>query len=209
MELRSVRQNLCGQVIDDLGRRIVRGEVQPGDALPQEAALCHQLGVSRTVVREAVKALAAKGLVDSRPKRGTVVRPSRAWSFLDPEVLQWQTETDPDGRQLTYLTELRQAVEPVAAAMAAARASEEEICADCRSMPGDGGLRRERGGVSCRRSPLPHPGPARLRQPVLCPGGSRRQFRPAFELAGDQSATGRQCDVCPRSSTRLEGNPRP
>jgi len=127
MELKSVRQNLCGQVIDDLGRRIVRGDVQPGEALPQEAVMCHQLGVSRTVVREAVKALAAKGLVDSRPKRGTIVRPSKTWSYLDPEVLQWRTETDPDGRQLIYLTELRQAVEPVAAAMTAARASEEEI----------------------------------------------------------------------------------
>ena len=127
MELRPVRQNLCGQVVHDLGRRIVRGDVQPGDALPQETALCHELGVSRTVVREAVKVLAAKGLVDSRPKRGTVVRPSKTWSYLDAEVLLWRTETDPDGRQLIYLTELRQAIEPVAAAMAASRASDEDI----------------------------------------------------------------------------------
>lgn len=121
------RQNLCGQVVDDLGRRIVRGDVLPGSVLPQETALCQEMGVSRTVVREAVKVLAAKGLVESRPKRGTVVRPSLAWNCLDPEVLQWQTETDPDGRQIVYLTELRHAVEPVAAAMAASRASKEEI----------------------------------------------------------------------------------
>jgi DNA-binding FadR family transcriptional regulator len=122
-----MRQNLCGQVVHDLGRRIVRGEVQPGDALPQEPSLCEQLGVSRTVVREAVKVLSAKGLVDSRPKRGTVVRPDRSWNMLDVEVLQWRTEADPDGQHLAHLTELRQTVEPAAAAMAASRASDDDV----------------------------------------------------------------------------------
>ena len=122
-----MRQNLCGQVVHDLGRRIVRGEVLPGDTLPQEPTLCEQLGVSRTVVREAVKVLTAKGLVDSRPKRGTVVKPDRSWNMLDAEVLQWRTEADPDGQHLAHLTELRLAVEPAAAAMAASRASENEV----------------------------------------------------------------------------------
>lgn len=122
-----MRQNLCGQVVHDLGRRIVRGEVQPGDALPQEPSLCEELGVSRTVVREAVKVLSAKGLVDSRPKRGTVVRPDRTWNMLDAEVLQWRTEADPDGQHLAHLTELRQTIEPAAAAMAASRASDEDV----------------------------------------------------------------------------------
>ncbi len=122
-----MRQNLCGQVVHDLGRRIVRGEVQPGDALPQEPSLCEELGVSRTVVREAVKVLSAKGLVDSRPKRGTVVRPDRSWNMLDVEVLQWRTEADPDGQHLAHLTELRQTVEPAAAAMAASRASDDDV----------------------------------------------------------------------------------
>jgi len=122
-----MRQNLCGQVVHDLGRRIVRGEVQPGDALPQEPSLCEELGVSRTVVREAVKVLTAKGLVDSRPKRGTVVRPNRAWNMLDAEVLQWRIEADPDGQHLSHLTELRLAIEPVAAAMAASRASDKDL----------------------------------------------------------------------------------
>lgn len=130
MEHRRRRHNLCEQVVLDLGRRIVRGDFQPGAVLPQEAALCDELEVSRTVVREAVKVLAAKGLVETRSKRGTVVRPSRSWSHLDPEVLQWRIEFDADGSQLMYLTELRQAVEPAAAAMAAmaaVRASDEEI----------------------------------------------------------------------------------
>lgn len=122
-----MRQNLCGQVVDDLGRRIVRGEVQPGDTLPQEPSLCEELGVSRTVVREAVKVLTAKGLVDSRPKRGTVVRPDRSWNMLDAEVLQWRTEADPGGQHLAHLTELRLAVEPAAAAMVASRASDAEL----------------------------------------------------------------------------------
>lgn len=127
MELMPVRRNLCGQVVHDLGRRIVRGDIRPGDALPQEPTLCRQLGVSRTVVREAVKVLSAKGLVDSRPKRGTTVRPCNVWNVLDADVLQWRAEADPDGQHLMHLTELRQAVEPAAAAMAASRAADEDI----------------------------------------------------------------------------------
>ena len=98
----------------------------PEMALPQEPTLCQDLGVSRTVVREAIKVLTAKGLVDSRPKRGTVVRPCRAWNLLDADVLKWQSEADPDGQLLLHLTELRQAVEPAAAAMTAVRASDEQ-----------------------------------------------------------------------------------
>lgn len=127
MDSPPVRKNLCGQVIQDLGRRIVRGDVRPGETLPQEPALCEQMGVSRTVVREAVKALAGKGLVDSRPKRGTIVQPSRTWNLLDIDVLQWRSEIDPDGQHLMHLTELRQTIEPVAAAMAARRGSDDEI----------------------------------------------------------------------------------
>ena len=137
MELAPVRQNLCGQIVQDLGRRIVRGDVRPGEALPREPTLCDQLGVSRTVIREAVKVLSAKGLVDSRPKRGTTVRSCNAWNVLDAEVLQWRAEADPDGQHLVHLTELRQAVEPAAAALTASRASDEDIALiaeACRAM---------------------------------------------------------------------------
>lgn len=120
-------RNLCGQVADDLGRLILSGVIQPGEALPQEEALCIDLGVSRTVIREAVKSLAAKGLLDSRPKRGTVVCSPQSWNFLDAEVLHWQGEADTDGAFLFYLTELRQAIEPAAAALAAERAPEEAL----------------------------------------------------------------------------------
>jgi DNA-binding FadR family transcriptional regulator len=121
------RRNLCGQVVDDLGRRILAGEVKPGEPLPQEWTLCDQLGVSRTVVREAIKSLAAKGLVESRAKRGTIVRPTRAWNYLDPEVLRWKVSVDAEGQHLFHLTELRRTIEPAAAGMAAERATEENL----------------------------------------------------------------------------------
>ena len=127
MKIAQSRRNLCGQVVHDLGCRILAGDVKPGAPLPQEPTLCEQMGVSRTVIREAIKSLAAKGLVESRPKRGTIVRPAKFWNYLDPEVLSWQGQADESGRQLFYLTEFRQSVEPAAAAMAAERASENEL----------------------------------------------------------------------------------
>ena len=127
MEISRSRRNLCGQVVHDLGCRILAGEVKPGDPLPQEWTLCDQMGVSRTVVREAIKSLAAKGLVESRAKRGTIVRPPRVWNYLDPEVLDWQARADVDGRHLFHLTELRRTIEPPAAGMAAERATDENL----------------------------------------------------------------------------------
>ncbi|TWU54541.1 HTH-type transcriptional regulator LutR [Rubripirellula tenax] len=120
------KRNLYGQVLDDLGCRIMAGEVQPGDPLPQESTLCDQLGVSRTVVREAIKSLAAKGLVESRAKRGTIVCPRGSWNYLDSDVLGWQATAHVDGRHLFHLMELRRTVEPAAARIAAERATDEK-----------------------------------------------------------------------------------
>lgn len=127
MRMVRTRRNLCGQVVDDLGRRILAGDIKPGQPLPQEWTLCDQLGVSRTVVREAIKSLAAKGLVESRAKRGTVVRPADVWNYLDPDVLDWQSIADVDGQHLAHLTEFRQALEPLAAGMAAERATDTDL----------------------------------------------------------------------------------
>ncbi|WP_044257385.1 FadR/GntR family transcriptional regulator [Rhodopirellula sp. SWK7] len=121
------RRNLCGQVVHDLGCQILAGDVKPGEPLPQEAVLCDKMGVSRTVIREAIKSLAAKGLVDSRAKRGTIVLPARSWNYLDPEVLDWQSRADTGDSQLFFLTEFRQTIEPAAAALAAERASDEQL----------------------------------------------------------------------------------
>jgi GntR family transcriptional regulator, galactonate operon transcriptional repressor len=116
-------------VVQGLGRRIVRGELPPGEILPEQGELSRMLGVSRTVVREATKVLAAKGLVESRSKRGTVVLPRSAWRLLDPDVLGWLTEAglDPDFLRNTF--EVRRIIEPAAARLAAERATADELSA--------------------------------------------------------------------------------
>jgi DNA-binding FadR family transcriptional regulator len=99
----------------------------PGATLPDEAALSERFGVSRTVVREAVKVLASKGLVESRPKVGTLVRPRRHWNLLDPDVLAWRYEAGPDAGFLEDVSEVRAIIEPPAAALTAERATSAEV----------------------------------------------------------------------------------
>ena len=93
------RRGLHGELVHDIGVRILRGELQPGDSLPMDGDASGE-GVSRTVVREAIKVLAAKGLVESRPKTGTQVRDRRYWNLMDPDVLAWRLEAKPGGRLL-------------------------------------------------------------------------------------------------------------
>src|SRR5919201_4065101 len=122
------RRGLHGAVVHEIGVRIVNGELKPGDPLPDNG-LVDEPAVSRTVVREAIKVLAAKGLVESRPKIGTRVRPRRDWNLLDPDVLAWQIEAGPDAEFLGQALELRRMIEPEAARLAAERATEEQIAA--------------------------------------------------------------------------------
>ena len=103
------------------------GELAPGAVLPNEADFSASLRVSRTALREAIKVLAAKGLVESRPKTGTRVRPRADWNLLDPDVLAWQFAAGPFTRFIEDLFELRQMIEPQAAAMAARRAGPAEV----------------------------------------------------------------------------------
>jgi DNA-binding FadR family transcriptional regulator len=121
------RRGLHGAVVHDIGLRIVQGELEAGDPLPTEDELPGELSMSRTVLREAIKVLAAKRLVESRPKTGTRVLDRREWNLLDPDVLAWQLEAGPDRRFLEDTLELRSLIEPAAARLAAARASEDEI----------------------------------------------------------------------------------
>lgn len=116
---RSLR--LHGIVARDLGRLIVSGHFQAGDLLDGEIKSSERLNVSRTAYREAVRILAAKGLIEVRPKVGTRVLPEDKWHLLDPDVLSWIFESDPDDHLLKSLFELRKVVEPEAAALAAAR----------------------------------------------------------------------------------------
>lgn len=119
------RRGLHGAIVHDIGVRILRGEFQPGDALPTEEELTEP-GVSRTVLREAIKVLAAKRLVESRPKTGTRVLPRRDWNLLDPDVLAWRLEAEPEDQFFADMIELRRVIEPKAAALAAERATDEE-----------------------------------------------------------------------------------
>ena len=88
-------RGLSGRVVHAIGLRIVGGELAPGEPLPNEADWCTQLGVSRTVLREATKVLISKGLLESRPKTGTRVRAAESWNLLDPDVLAWQLRDRP------------------------------------------------------------------------------------------------------------------
>jgi DNA-binding FadR family transcriptional regulator len=106
-----------------LGIAIVSGRYKPGDLLVGEIASSEKLEVSRTAYREAVRILAAKGLVDARPKVGTRINPQSKWNLLDPDVLDWTFDTEPDLNLLNSLFELRNVVESAAAGLAAQRRS--------------------------------------------------------------------------------------
>ena len=88
------------------------GRYPPGSTVPPEPTLCEELGVSRTVVREAVKSLVAKGLVTTGPKVGTRVLPSDQWNWFDPDVVGWQSQVGLTREYLRDLQELRRVVEP-------------------------------------------------------------------------------------------------
>lgn len=117
-----LKRSLRDQLVDDLGRDIVRGTLRPGDVLPNEGALLARYQVSRTVLREALHVLSAKGLVDPRQRRGTVVRPRSDWSQLDPMLLHWHGQLDVADQALQQLMEVRRIIEPPAAALATERA---------------------------------------------------------------------------------------
>ena len=112
---------LHGTIARKLGIAIVSGEYAPGDLLDSEISASEQFAVSRTAYREAVRILAAKGLVDARPKVGTRINPQSKWALLDPDVLEWTFESEPDLILLNSLFELRNAVESAAAGFAATR----------------------------------------------------------------------------------------
>jgi GntR family galactonate operon transcriptional repressor len=122
----ALKRSLCNQLVDDLGGEIVRGALQPGDALPNEGALLSRYGVSRTVLREALQVLTAKGLLEARQRRGTTVQPRAAWSQLDPALLRWHGRLPANDPSLQQLMEVRRIVEPPAAALAAERAVSED-----------------------------------------------------------------------------------
>lgn len=119
--------NLSQRMTQALGRAIICGEYNREESLPTEAELCAQFGVSRSAVREAVKMLSAKGLISSRPRQGIRILPEEDWNIFDPDLLQWSLESKPTLKVLHEFLQLRIAIEPEAAALAAKYASAEEI----------------------------------------------------------------------------------
>ncbi|WUB41451.1 FadR family transcriptional regulator [Streptomyces sp. NBC_00588] len=114
------------RVVDELGRRIVGGVWDPGHALPVEDLLAADIGVSRGALREAVKALVAKGMLRVRPRTGTRVLPPEHWNHLDRDVLRWKQAGDA-AALLRDTGELRRIVEPEAARLAAVRAHPDDV----------------------------------------------------------------------------------
>ena len=129
MSVRDERGSLSEMVAGSIGRRIVSGRFRPGETLPTEPRIQEEYGVSRTAVREAIRLLSAKGLTVSRPKIGTRIRPMSDWNMLDPDVLRWHVDQEPSEAFINNLFEMREIIEPAAAARAAERATAEEIAA--------------------------------------------------------------------------------
>jgi DNA-binding FadR family transcriptional regulator len=115
------RLRLHGTIAQDLGSQIVTGDLKPGTVLDNEVEASEGLKVSRTAYREAVRILAAKGLVEARPRVGTRVSDLHRWHLLDPDVLGWIFSGEPVPQLIEGLFELRRIVEPAAAGLAAAR----------------------------------------------------------------------------------------
>jgi DNA-binding FadR family transcriptional regulator len=123
---RGLGQNLTSSIVQDLGVAIVTGTYSDRNPFPVEAQLCRQYGASRTALREAVKMLTAKGLLGARPRQGTWVQPESRWNLLDPDILGWLLERKFSPALLTEFTEVRLAIEPLAAALAATAAGPAE-----------------------------------------------------------------------------------
>jgi DNA-binding FadR family transcriptional regulator len=121
------RQNLTHQLTHDLGFEIVRGVYPVNEGLPSEADLCVKYDVSRSATREAVKMLSAKGLISSRPKQGIRVLPESNWNMFDTDVLRWILSSKPSLSLLKEFTQVRVALEPQAAALAAVSATAEQL----------------------------------------------------------------------------------
>ncbi len=114
-------RRIHGSIAHELGVAIVTGQRLPGEILPGEVEFSEQLNISRSAYREAVRILAAKGLVESRPKAGTRINDRARWNLLDPDVLAWTFEGEPSDEFIRDLFELRMILEPAAAELAARR----------------------------------------------------------------------------------------
>lgn len=121
------RRSLPEMVVDELGQRIVRGDFSGRGGLPTEPELSSEFGISRNAIREAVKVLASKGLLEVRPRTGTRIRAREDWNVLDPDVVGWFSRVGSDLHNAYDFIEFRRIIEPQASYLAALRATDADI----------------------------------------------------------------------------------
>ena len=122
-----LRPRIHGTTAREIGVAILAGTYPPGFLFQGEIEQSERLGISRTAYREAIRILAAKGLVESRPKAGTKVNPTHRWNLLDPDVLAWHFEGEPSQKFIRDLFELRAVIEPAAVDLAARRREQRHL----------------------------------------------------------------------------------
>ncbi|MFH1795843.1 MAG: FadR/GntR family transcriptional regulator [Pseudomonadota bacterium] len=120
-------RNSHALVVDALGKAIVGGEYPRGSTLPGDLELAARFGVSRTVLREAMKTLAAKGMIVAKARIGTRVTDKSTWNYFDSDILRWHLELGADSRFMAHLAEMRLAFEPYAARLACRHATPRDI----------------------------------------------------------------------------------
>jgi DNA-binding FadR family transcriptional regulator len=124
---RTTARNFHSHVINAIGAGVISGRFPIGSILPNDAALMAEFDVSRTVLREALKTLEAKGLLEARPKVGTKIAKRNRWSLYDPQVLAWHLDAPLDTEFLEGLNDIRRSLEPLAAAQAALKRTADHI----------------------------------------------------------------------------------
>jgi DNA-binding FadR family transcriptional regulator len=125
MASRMFSGNFTRHIVQSLGRAIALGEHPQGEPLKAEAALCESFDASRTVLREAVKMLTAKGMLDARPRRGTIVLPESQWNLSDPDILNWLLDRKGSLPSISEFGVMRLAIEPAAAGLAASNLTDD------------------------------------------------------------------------------------
>lgn len=124
---RQAARNFHSFVITEIGLGIASGRFPVGSTLPGDAEMMDSYGVSRTVLREALKTIEAKGLVEARAKVGTRVLPRNRWNLFDRNVLGWIHDSGPDAAFLESYVELRAGIEVQTASLSALRRSPEQL----------------------------------------------------------------------------------
>jgi DNA-binding FadR family transcriptional regulator len=127
MHANTYHRKLYQYIVDEIGQRIIRGRYRTKEVLPTEDQLSGELNVSRGVLREAIKVLTQKGLIQTRPRVGTQVLPRENWNLFDPDVLVWRLQIEDKTTFLKNVTEVRRLIESEAARQAARRATDAEI----------------------------------------------------------------------------------